>query len=415
MVVAASLAGTACASGANDIVVRATEANQPPATTTSPPPPSTTTAAPPPSTTATAPATSDPTTVESSTPLLVPATTEPPVSTSAVSAPTTPATLAPGTLPLPAPPESELAHPFFGATNEAFEQLARANTGASLTVVRGGEVIFSRAAGQTLDGHEATGDTPMVVASVSKIVVALGVARLHQQGFIDIGGPVPWDDIGLAVNPAWYDVTIRELLDHRSGLEKARFSWFNDDGDCRTHVTTLLEPAPSRSRGEWVYSNGNYCILGLLLEQRTGLPLDQALQALAFDPVGVSGIHLTDNGLLPGDQPHAEGVDRLSRLGGAGTLIVSTDDTALLLGRMTPENAAVLLPPGVFTDQYGFGHTGTVDGAKACIWVLEGGATVVSATIAGNSVNAGGAVCDIVVPAIATDLGINAGRPDRTP
>jgi hypothetical protein len=87
----------------------------------------------------------------------------------------------------------------------------------------------------------------------------------------------------------------------------------------------------------------------------------------------------------------------------------------MMLGRMTPDDRAILQAPGVFTDQYGFGHTGTVDGAKACIWILEYGATVVSATIAGDSVNAGGGVCDIVVPAVGSDLGFGSAKPDRTP
>jgi CubicO group peptidase (beta-lactamase class C family) len=408
LLVAVSFAA-ACGNGANDIVVPAADAYRATSTTTTAVPPTSTTA---PAEPLTPTATTEPaTTVESTTIPLVPASTEPPPTTTT----TTTTTVPPSTLWLPVQPETEPANPFFGAANEAFERLGQANTGASLTVVRGGQIVLSRGSGQTLDGQEATGDTPMVIASVSKIVVAMGVARLHQQGVVDIAAPVPWDDIGLAANPSWYDVTIRELLDHQGGLAKARFSWFTGNGDCRSHVTTLLQPAPNQNRGDWVYSNGNYCILGLLLEQRTGLPLDQALQSLVFDPIGESGVHLTDDGLLPGDQPHPEGVDRLSRLGGAGTLIVSTDDTALLLGRMTPQDAAVLQPTGVFTDQYGFGHTGTVDGAKACIWVLEGGVTVVSATIAGNSVSTGGGVCDMVVPAVGLDLGINAGRPDRTP
>jgi CubicO group peptidase (beta-lactamase class C family) len=284
-----------------------------------------------------------------------------------------------------------------------------------MTVVRGGEVVFTRGSGQTIDGPEATGDSPMVVASVSKLIVAVAIARLHEQGRIDVAGLMPWADIGLAPNAAWGDVTIRELLDHRSGLSKARSSWFTGQGTCRDYVPSLLTSPPQGHRGSWVYSNGNYCLLGLLIEERTGLPLEQALQQLVFDPVGVEGVHLTHGGLQPGDVPHPDSVDRLSRLGGAGTLIVSTDDTALALGRLTPTDLTILAPPGVFTDQYGWGHTGTVDGAKACIWVLDGGDTVVSATIAGNSVSAGGGVCDLVVPAIATDLGIGGGRPDRTP
>jgi hypothetical protein len=66
-------------------------------------------------------------------------------------------------------------------------------------------------------------------------------------------------------------------------------------------------------------------------------------------------------------------------------------------------------------DQYGWGHTGTVDGALACAWVLEGGRTVVAATVSGRTPSTGGAVCDRVVPAVADDLGIGQGEPDRSP
>ncbi len=284
-----------------------------------------------------------------------------------------------------------------------------------MTVVRGGEIIFTRGAGRTIDGQPTTGDSPMVVASVSKVIVALAIARLHAQALLDVAAPVPWAELGLAPHPAWGDVAIRELLDHRSGLPTARSSWFTGEGTCRDHIPTLLTSPPQGHRGTWVYSNGNYCLLGLILEQRTGLALDAALQALVFEPIAAHGVHLTHGGLQPGDTPHPDGVDRLSRLGGAGSLIVSTDDIALALGRLGASDRAILTPPGVFTDQYGWGHTGTVDGAKACVWVLDGGDTVVSATIAGASVGTGGGVCDIVVPAIATDLGIGAGRPDRRP
>lgn len=324
-------------------------------------------------------------------------------------------TVVPDTLPSPETPRRRLADESFGATASAFDRLARSNRGASVTVVRGGKIVFSRASGTTVDGQPADGDTPMVVASVSKIVVAMGIARLYQQGLVDVDAPVPWRDLDLDLNGAWGDVTVRELLDHRSGLAKARYSWFTGEGTCRDYIPSLLVNPPNGDRGRWVYSNGNYCILGLLIEQRTGQALDVALQELVFDPVGASGVHLTYGGLRPGDLPHPEGVERLSRLGGAGTLIVSTDDTAMMLARMTAADRTILRAPGVFTDQYGFGHTGTVDGAHACVWVLEYGATVVSATIAGNSEGSGGGVCDVVVTAVASDLGLGSGKPDRTP
>jgi len=312
-------------------------------------------------------------------------------------------------------PSRDLADPGFSATTDAFFRLARANPATSLTVVRNGEIVWSAASGSTIDGQPTLSDSPMVVASVSKFVVAVGVTRLESLGLLRTDDPVPWSDMGLSPGTEWNDVTVRELLDHTGGLRKLRTSWFTGQGSCRDYIPYLLTSAPTGDRGRWVYSNGNFCLLGLLLESQTGLPLDQALQQLVFDPIGADGVHLTDAGLAPTDVAHAPGVDRLSRLGGAGTLVMSTDDVAVLAGTLAPGDRWLLRPPGMFTDQYGYGHTGTIEGAKACVWLLDGGSTTVAATVAGDSPSTGGSVCDIIVPAVATDLGMNAGRPDRTP
>jgi CubicO group peptidase (beta-lactamase class C family) len=319
-------------------------------------------------------------------------------------------------IPAAAEPARPGVDPNLPTTNAAFDRLARNNVGASLSVVRGGEIVYSRASGLTLDGRPATGDTPFVVASVSKLVVGIALARLHEQGVIDVNEPVPWGEIGIWPANGWTDVTLWELMNHSAGVPVARSSWFTAGATCEEHIVGLVSSPPQGHRGTWTYSNGNYCLLGMVVQARTGLELDEALQRLVFDPVGADGVHLTTSGLLPGDMPHPHraGVDRLSRLGGAGTLVVSTDDLALAVGRLTTADLDIVRR-GVFVDQYGFGHTGTVDGAKGCTWWLDGGDTVISATVAGDGLATGGAVCDLVIPAIAGDLGINAGRPTRSP
>lgn len=300
-------------------------------------------------------------------------------------------------------------------THEMFAQLASDNVVASLTVRRDGDVIAARASGAVIDGSNATSSTPMLVASVSKVVTMVGVARLGTAGVIAIDQPVPWDLMGLAPDPGWGDVTVRELLDHTSGMPIRRFTWFEREGDCRSYLPSLLGAPPTSSRGEWSYSNGNYCALGLLIEATTGQALDEALNEVVFAPLGTPGIHLSTNGLTPTDAPYEDDVARLSRLGAAGTFVVSTDDLSAMVASITPADLAVTRPPAVFFDQYGWGHTGTVSGAISCLWVLDDGHVTVAATIAGNSPPSGGALCDRVVLAVANDLGIGQGEPDRTP
>ncbi len=255
----------------------------------------------------------------------------------------------------------------------------------------------------------------MVVASVSKLITALTVSRLAQAGAIAIDAPAPWDAAGLAVHPDWRGVTVRELLEHRSGMPKVRTSWFDVSGDCASFLPGLLTAPPTDQRGKWHYSNGNYCALGLFAERLTGEPLDALAQRLVFEPIGLEGVHLTTSGQRATDIAYGPGVSRLDRLGGAGSLIVATSDIASAMATMNAEDRAALAWPGVMIDQYGWGHTGTVDGAKACAWVLDGGSTVAVVAVAGNSPGSGGALCNRIVPAVGSDLGRFAGVPQRTP
>jgi D-alanyl-D-alanine carboxypeptidase len=309
-----------------------------------------------------------------------------------------------------------LADPALPATNAAFDALAAANPAATLTVRRDGRVVLARASGATIDGAAATSDAPMVVASVSKLLTALLVARLDDAGLIDVDAPIPWAVTGITPHPAWNDVTPRELLTHTSGMPVVRRQWFERSGDCRSFLPALLGAPPQAHRGRWTYSNGNFCALGLVVEGLTGVPLDVAAQTILFEPIGLSGVHLTTGGQLPSDVGYAPGVDRLDRLGGAGSFIVSTDDLAAVVGATTALDREVITWPGIFVDQYGWGHTGSVDGAVSCVWMMELDRTVIAATVAGSRPSTGGAVCDRMLPALAGDLGIAAtGSPDRSP
>src|SRR3954469_4910623 len=69
-------------------------------------------------------------------------------------------------------------------------------------------------------GRRLTIDDPVRIASISKLVVALGVMRLVEQGRLDLDRDVS-DYLGSRLrNPAFPDrpITLRLLLSHRSSL-----------------------------------------------------------------------------------------------------------------------------------------------------------------------------------------------------
>lgn len=337
-------------------------------------------------------------------------------STSTALAPTTSSTTITSTTSTTSTTTTTIPRPVtYDALRSAAALLAADNLAVSVSVWRDSVADFAFADGVRVDGAPIDEDTPFVIASVSKVVTALSIARLVQDGRIGLFDAVPWDALGVPHDPAWNGITVRQLLAHTSGMPVARKSWLDDPGACTVPLREAMAVPPTDSLGTWRYSNGNYCALGLLVQHLTGLDLDEAAYRLVFDPAGITGPFLSTDGARPDSVAYIKGLARLQRLGGAGTWLASTDDIAAMMSAVTDDDLITLQWPGIIVDQYGWGHTGSLDGAEACAWVMQDGRTVITAFVSGSEPGTGGEVCDVVVPALAIDLGVYAGDPVRDP
>ena len=100
----------------------------------------------------------------------------------------------------------------FGYLAAAAADLGAHNLASSITVWRDHKRVFGAASGLTVGGAPLTTDTPLVLASVSKLITALTIARLAAQHRVNLDAPVPWDAMHIAHDPGWNNVTPRELL-----------------------------------------------------------------------------------------------------------------------------------------------------------------------------------------------------------
>ncbi len=134
-------------------------------------------------------------------------------------------------------------------------------------------------------------DTPIMLGSVSKSLTGLAVSRLIDAGRIDVAAPVQRyvPDFALADPDAAARLTVRDLLAHRSGLRQ-------DDSYATSRAGQSLAERVQRLRtvqpatppgGAFAYANLNYAILGRIVEVVTGLPFEQAVDALVFAPLGL--------------------------------------------------------------------------------------------------------------------------------
>jgi CubicO group peptidase (beta-lactamase class C family) len=133
-------------------------------------------------------------------------------------------------------------------------------------------------------------DSPVRVASVSKLVVALGVMRLVEQGKLDLDRDVS-DYLGWDLrNPAFPDrpITLRLLLSHRSSLRDG-VDYAIPLGS--TLQSVLAAPAAFDAEhppGAWFrYTNLNFPVIASIMERASGERFDRLMAELVLRPLGL--------------------------------------------------------------------------------------------------------------------------------
>lgn len=133
-------------------------------------------------------------------------------------------------------------------------------------------------------------DDPVRIASISKLVTALGVMRLVDARKLDLDRDVS-DYLGYRLrNPAFPDtkITLRLLLSHQSSLLDGEDRYIIPLGETLQH--RLAEPALWDSRhapgsGWFHYTNLNFPVVASVMERVTGERFDKLLARLVIRPL----------------------------------------------------------------------------------------------------------------------------------
>jgi len=137
-------------------------------------------------------------------------------------------------------------------------------------------------------GRKVTADDPVRVASISKLVVAIGVMRLVEQHKLDLDADVS-GLLGYTLrNPAFPDtpITLRLLLSHRSSLTDGVDYVLPLDADL---ATVLRDPKVWDSThapgGYFRYTNLNFPVVASVMEHATGERFDRLMHRLVLAPL----------------------------------------------------------------------------------------------------------------------------------
>ncbi|MGJ4728301.1 serine hydrolase domain-containing protein [Luteimonas sp. SDU101] len=144
-------------------------------------------------------------------------------------------------------------------------------------------------------GRAVTADDPVRVASISKLVVAIGVLRLVEAGQLDLDADVS-DALGWRLrHPQWPEqpITLRMLLSHQAGLTDAAGYWQVPLG---SELRGLLDDPrawdPAHAPGRFFrYANLGFPLVAAAMERATGERFDLLMQRLVLQPLGIAGCY----------------------------------------------------------------------------------------------------------------------------
>ena len=159
--------------------------------------------------------------------------------------------------------------------------------GASIVIVKDGEVVHENGYGQDSDGQPITENSLMRIASVSKSFTAFSVLQLADQEKIDLDDPVKMHLEKLTLDdPRLEDITIRHLLSQTSGLPNPVIIPPADTlpEQIENLRTWKLQSNPGEKH---YYSNANYWILARVVEKVSGMEFSAYLKKEVFAPLGM--------------------------------------------------------------------------------------------------------------------------------
>ncbi len=194
--------------------------------------------------------------------------------------------------------------------------------GVSLSIMRNDSLVYAKGYGMADETTPMTPGTTLRMASVSKLLTAMGVMKLQEEGKLFLDSPV-FGPLGILNRYDSYIgddnyslITVEHLLRHQAGFttrggDPVFSPYTSRDALLRKQLGRRLAYEPGSTQE---YSNFGFLLLSLIIEEVSGQPYEEYMQENIFEPALCHGFRLGGNYLSerhPGEsryymQPDAE-------------------------------------------------------------------------------------------------------------
>jgi D-alanyl-D-alanine carboxypeptidase len=137
-----------------------------------------------------------------------------------------------------------------------------------------------------------------LIGSNTQAMTAALYARLAETGRVKWGAKVPELFPDIQVDGAWENVGVEELMAHVAGVsdepfatEGALHKWLTDTRPITVQRTAfakaILTAPPAGRRGDYVFSNAGYVIVGAAIERATKMDWETSISGELFGPLSL--------------------------------------------------------------------------------------------------------------------------------
>lgn len=206
----------------------------------------------------------------------------------------------------------------------------------SISFIKDGKVVWSRAHGEQSAGVPATPRTLFNVASLAKPVTAEVLLLLASKRKLSLDEPMwpVWVDPDLRNDERHRKLTPVIALTHRTGFK----NWRPNDGPL------ILQWEPGSKTG---YSGEGFNYLGRFAEKKTGRSFEQLVQSELLQPLGLRSMFFTSSPAMKGRVAVVQGADGTRRLPDVQVRWNAADDLHATAGDYATFVAAVMKNAGL--------------------------------------------------------------------
>jgi CubicO group peptidase (beta-lactamase class C family) len=174
--------------------------------------------------------------------------------------------------------------------------------GVGIAIVKGDKVVLAKGYGVRKLGDPTPVDerTIFAIGSSSKAFTAAALAMLVDEGKIKWDDPVTKHLPGFELYDAYAskEMTVRDLLCHRSGLDRGDLMWYGSEFSRDEIIRRARHLKPSWSfRSQFGYQNIMYLTAGQIIPAVTGKSWDDFIKDRFFKPLGMSASSTSVNDL----------------------------------------------------------------------------------------------------------------------